>query len=327
MQRITLFERQRIQSGIRVGLSNRAIARSLKRPHSAINYEIKFHSRNRKEYIASTAERIAIQKQQGKQRKKLEKESSKELLKYVVDGLREYWSPEQIAEKTKRIPIGGISISHEAIYQYIYDGKGQFEQLYSYLRRAKRHRQKKQNRKYRKVKIPDRVSIHLRPEEVQKKTIAGHWETDTIESKRGTSGGLCVMYERKMQLVRINKIPNKTAEQTEIAITKAIDSLPSHLFKSITFDNGSETVNHVNLRKYFDLDTYHCDPYASWQKGGVENINGLIRQFIPKKTDISILPDSFIQYIQQKLNNRPRKNLNYLSPNQALAIFTGQIYT
>lgn len=325
MQRITNFERQIIQSGIRTGKSNRQIARSLNRTHSCINYEIKAHARCRQEYVASTAERIAAQKQKGKQRKKLEKEEAQDLRKYVIDGLKEYWSPEQIAEKTKKNPINGFSISYETIYQYLYTGEGQFEQLYPFLRRARRKRQKKRGRKHKRSKIPERVSIHERPPEIDARTVFGHWESDTVESKRGTPGGLCVSYERTIQLVRIAKIPDKSAEQTEIAITKAIDSLPAHLFKSITFDNGSETVNHVNLRKEFGLDTYHCDPFASWQKGGVENINGLIRQFIPKKTDISLLPDSFIQYIQDKLNNRPRKQLNYLSPNQALKQFIGQI--
>lgn len=324
MQKITYFERQIIQSGVRVGKSNRAIARSLNRPHSTINYEINNHSRIRKKYNAKTAQRITYQRQRKKQQKKLEKECNSDLRKHVILNIREGLSPEQISGELKEFKlIEGKTISYEAIYQYIYNGTGKYEQLYQYLRRSHRKKQKKQSRKHKKSTIPSRISIHLRPESINNKTSVGHWESDSIESKRGTKGGLCVMYERKLQFVRINKIINKTAEETEFAISKVIDSLPTHLFKSITFDNGSETVNHVNLRNNFELDTYHCDPYASWQKGGVENINGLIRQYIPKKTDISLIPDSVIQYIENKLNNRPRKNLNYLSPSKALQIHLG----
>ena len=128
-----------------------------------------------------------------------------------------------------------------------------------------------------------------------------------------------MQYERKAQLLRINKVGNKTEEETEEAIRKSIDSLPENLFKSITFDNGKESATHTKLRKDYNLKTYHCDPYASWQKGGVENINGLIRQYLPKHTSFSKLIDSDVYIIQEKLNNRPRKSLNYLTPNQVIA--------
>ena len=119
-------------------------------------------------------------------------------------------------------------------------------------------------------------------------------------------------------LARCHKVADKTADETEQAMRKSIDSLPLPLWKSVTFDNGGEAATHVNLRNDYDLQTYFCDAYASWQKGGVENLNGLIRQYIPKRTDISQLTDEQIYGIQERLNNRPRKSLHYLTPNQAL---------
>ena len=120
-------------------------------------------------------------------------------------------------------------------------------------------------------------------------------------------------------LCRLRKLKNKEAEETENAITSSIESLPNELWKSITRDNGLENVRHLNTLNTFNVQSYFCDAYASWQKGGVENLNKLIRQYLPKKTDIAKISNDDIYVIQEKLNNRPRKSLNYLTPNEVIA--------
>jgi len=133
-----------------------------------------------------------------------------------------------------------------------------------------------------------------------------------------------VQYERKSQLARLHKITDKSAPETTEAIRDSIGPLPQYLWQSITFDNGLEGASHCQLKNDYQLKTYFGDAYAAWQKGGVENLNGLIRQSIPKGSDISKLTDDQIYAIQEKLNNRPRKSLNYLTPNQVIDQETGQ---
>jgi len=309
--------------GLRTGKKVRAIARSLRRDHRVIQREINRNKGNHSPYTAIVAQRICEERQEGKNRKKLEKSENADLKKYVIDQMRkEDWSPEQIAGILKEQPppeANCKTISHESIYQYIYEGEGRYEYLYPHLRKGRSKRQRKCGRKSDKVAIPSRISIHERPQKINKKKEYGHWESDTLESERKCKENMSVQYERKAQLLRMNKVKDKTARETEEAIRKSIDSLPENLFKSMTFDNGKESATHTKLRKDYNLKTYHCDPYASWQKGGVENINGLIRQYLPKHTNFSKLTDKDVYTIQEKLNNRPRKSLNYLTPNQVIA--------
>lgn len=134
-----------------------------------------------------------------------------------------------------------------------------------------------------------------------------------------------MQYERKSMLVRLHLVMNRSAEETREAIMRSIESLPVELWKSLTFDNGGEGVCHVNLRRDFNLDTYFCDPFASWQKGGVENVNGLIRQYLPRTTNVSVLTDGDIHEVQERLNNRPRKSLDYLTPNEVIREQSGAL--
>ena len=150
------------------------------------------------------------------------------------------------------------------------------------------------------------------------KTTCGHWESDTVVCRKQKTA-LSVQYERKTQLLRLHKVRDRSAEATEDALRDTIASLPQQAFRSITFDNGGEGSCHVRIRDDYGIQTFFCDAYASWQKGGVENINGLLRQYIPKDADLSRMTDEDISTIQEMLNNRPRKSLNYLTPDQAIA--------
>lgn len=214
-------------------------------------------------------------------------------------------------EKRKR------TISRESIYHYIYHRDGRYEGLHKYLRQGQPKRRSLPSRKRAKLSLPERVSIHLRPEYVAERKRYGDWESDSmIFSKQKTI--LSVQSERKSKLIRMHKAPNKSADETKEAIVKTAESVPKELFLTLTFDNGTEGAKHTELRTEYGVKTYFCDPFASWQKGGAEHANKLIRQYLPRNTDLSKLTDRDIHEIQEKLNNRPRKCLNYLFANEVI---------
>lgn len=313
---ITFYERQIIEFRLKGKWSIRQIARYLKRDHSVVIREIKRNSRLNGKYSAEYAQAKADKLAHKTNIRLLN--SNPYLRLYVIKSIQDdQLSPEQIAGRLKEFPppvLKGITISHESIYQWIYSEQ---KWLYRYLRRKKRaKRQERFSRKTRvKNTIPERISIHERPPAIDKKTRIGDWESDSMKfSKQKTA--LSVQYERKSMLARITKVINLGKDETYRAITESIDSLPQYLWNSITFDNGGEAARHAELRKNYNIGTYFCDSYKSWQKGGVENLNGLIRQYLPRKTNLDILTQSDIYIIQEKLNNRPRKALNFLTPNE-----------
>lgn len=320
MSNLTFYDRSRIEWYLhfkRISLRN--IAKYISRDVSVISREIKRNKPQFSPYSAELAQKTADRMLAHNTIKKLNKDS--QLLDYVIKKLKDDWSPQQIAGRLLTNPPPELRkkrICLETIYQYIYDGGTDYggKLLYKYLRKKKSFRQKHYSRKPKKVMITDRTSIHTRPQEINLKTVYGHWESDSMVCKNRKP--LSVQFERKAMLVRINKLLNFKPQSTNEAIAKTIDSLPPYLVKSITFDNGFENVKHYQLKEEFDLETYFCDPYASWQKGGVENINGLIRQYLPRKTNLDDISDEQIYMIQEKLNNRPRKSLNYMSPNEII---------
>jgi len=323
MQHITYYERQIIETKLRRGKSKRAIARYLERDHRVVAREINRNSGEVLPYTAISAQRIAIRHERERRRKKLEKDE--DLKNHVISELRKDISPEQIAGTLAKHPpahLKGKALCHETIYQYVYAGEGRYEYLYPHLRKGRPKRRKQKARKPQKITIPERISIHRRPREVTLKKRFGHWESDTVLCKKQKQV-LSVQYERKSQLVRLYRAADRSAQATEQALRNTIASLPQYLFRTMTFDNGGEGACHTKIRNDYGIDTYFCDAYASWQKGGVENINGLIRQYIPKNANLKEMADEEIHVIQEKLNNRPRKRLNYLTPNQVIAAEVG----
>lgn len=312
------YKERRIIESFRIEKKGfREIGRVLGRDHTVIQREVTRNSGNYLPYSADRAQLYADKRLLGKRKRLLEE--NEDLRNFVVSKLKEEWSPDQIAgylKEQEHKPPG--LISHESIYQYIYSNEGRQERLYKYLRTHRAKRRKWGSRKTGKINIPERISIHKRSEVINNRQRYGDWETDTVESKRGGRNHLSVQYERKSQLCRIHRIVDKTAKETKEAIIKSIDSLPLYLFLTLTYDNGTEGVEHVYIRDEFNIETYFCDEYASWQKGGVENLNKLIRQYFPKKTDFSKITDEEIYAVQEKLNNRPRKKLNYKTPNQVI---------
>lgn len=312
---LKLYDREKLEYWLRTKQSLRAIARIMGRDHSVLVRELKRNADgNRKRYRADIAQK-AFDKRRHKQHKgKLDK--FPELKERVLEGLKNEWSPDVIAGKLK-ISKAKQTISHESIYHYIYNKSDRHEKLFQYLRQAQSRRHKLHSRKKCKISIPERVSIHLRPGYVDERKRYGDWESDSvIFSKQKTI--LSVQSERKSKLIRMHKAPNKSAAETKEALIKTAESVPKEIFLTITFDNGTEGVQHTAIKKEYGVDTYFCDPFASWQKGGVENANKLIRHYLPRTTDLSQVTDRDIYEIQEKLNNRPRKCLNYKSPNEII---------
>ncbi len=304
-------------------MSLRAIGRALERSHSVISYEIKVNKGDHMKYDADRAQYYHEQRQLRKGNKgKIERNEA--LKQYIIERLiLDQLSPEQIAGRLKRFHKQTIGyVCHETIYEFIYSDEQIKQRYFVHLRRHRPKRIKWHSRKKNKRStIKERVSIHQRPQEVNEKVEPGHWESDSMIFSQ-QKGILSVQVERVTKLARLTKCANKGAEQTKEALIKTVDSVPDIYVKSITFDNGTENAKHMDLNKMFQIKTYFCDPYCSWQKGLVENTNMLIRQYLPLNTPIDKLTDDQIQEIEDKLNNRPRKSLNYLTPNETFQLLT-----
>lgn len=315
MSNLKLCDREKIEFYLRCKQGIREIGRLVHRDHGVISREVRRNG-GASDYDAKLAQKLADKRLAHNTKRKLDKDSS--LKQYVVKQLREDWSPKVVAGRLKKHPppeLKGKRISHESIYQYIYTGEGRYEQLYEHLRRGQPRRHQLHTRTASKTTIAERKSIHLRPEEINDRSEPGHWETDSMICKKQREI-ISVQYERKIKLVRIHKLPNKTAPETRDALIKTIESLQPGAVKSMTFDNGTEGALHMTIRDNWNVDTYFCDPYCSWQKGGVENENGIIRYYIPKDANLSKLTDHDIYIIQEKLNDRPRESLDFRTPNE-----------
>lgn len=315
MGRLTEYDRERIEYYFRLGFSGRAIAKQIGRHHSVVERELARNRSPHLKYEATKASYFSARRAKKTNKRKLLK--SEALREYVTARLADGWSPEQIAGRLKAAPPEGLeklTVSHEAIYQFVYREE---PWLYHKLRRKQPVRYQKCSRRKNKASIPERVSIHDRPEEIDQRVEIGHFESDTVQC-RGKKQVLSVQYERVTQLVRVHKIQGFNATETKEALKQTIESLPDRFVRSITFDNGTEGAQHVEVRKEYGLHTYFCDTYAAWQKGGVENMNGLLRQYLPRRTDLTQVTREQVYEIQEKLNNRPRKKLNYKTPNEKL---------
>jgi IS30 family transposase len=325
-QPLTLYERERIEIFIRGKWTLRRIARNLFRDHSVIVRELARNTDKDGVYRAASAQ-LRASKRTGRPRKK-KLDVDEDLKNYVIKKLINGWSPQIISGRLKNRPnsqMVGSYVCHETIYQYIYKGEGRFMGLYQYLVRKHKKRLRRFDRKPRKNSgILYTTPIKYRSKEINNREEIGHWESDSIVSKK-SKPALSVQEERTTRLIRITKLDNMSAEETEMAIKLQIEILSPDFFKSITFDRGSEGANHWKLRMEYDLDTYHCDPYCSYQKGGVENSNGLIRRYFPKGTDFSLITRQQIYDVQKTLNSRPRKVLGYKTSSEVWEELTGQV--
>lgn len=230
----------------------------------------------------------------------------------VVIHLLEKWSPEQISGWLKN---EGFEISHERIYQFIREDKAVGGDLYKNLRQSSKKRRKKYGSKATtRGQIKDRVPIEKRPKVVDRKKRVGDWEGDSVVS-RNNSSSLVTLVDRKTKVILIERVSDRTAVTVETAIKGAMLPYKDHSH-TMTFDNGKEFSNHKEISEVLDIDVYFAAPYCSWQRGLNENTNGLIRQYFPKKTDFRKINDDDVFRVQEALNNRPRKSLNYQTPKE-----------
>lgn len=319
---LSLYEREQIFVYKRQGKKITEIARLIGRNHGSVSRELK---RNAKAhplmsgYVGLLAhEQARIRKSKSGQRDRLKDERVRD---YVQRQMKIGWTPEIIAHKVSEV-FGGLSISHEAIYQYIYSDWNEGIQ-YLPRKHAKRFI-KGYKRRQNSCPIPNRVSIEHRPAAINDRIEAGHWESDTIESDQSRVV-INVTKERVSRFVKITRLENKTAALTTQTLIHHLGSLPPHLRKSITYDNGSENYHHDKVNAAIHTRSYFCLPYHSWEKGAVEQVNGLIRRFIPKKTDLALFSQEQLDQVEYLLNHRPRKCLNYKTPQEVFLQLSGAL--
>ena len=311
--KLTTPERDQIALLFASGSSLRAIARTLSRSVSTISEEIRRNSVDG-QYRSIAANYFSRERNLRSRRKNALKDP--DIYNYVIGKLRCGWSPEQIAGRLKRQSHGKTILCHETIYRYIYSEDGKKDSLHEYLVRHHYKRQRWHGRYVYRRGIANRVSIHLRPEEANSRREFGHWEGDVVEGK-AHCGGIQTLLERKTRLYLARLIPEIDSEYGVKAQSTIFKSVPSLARKSVTFDNGRENCNHQKLRQEFNLDTYFCDPHCAWQRGSNENHNGVLRRYIPKKTDLRPVIQLELDAIIDEINSRPRKCLEYATPKEA----------
>ena len=291
------------------------IAKVINKSKSTISRELKRNSDQRNKTYKYDLAQKKYEKRQKEKPKKIKLTS--ELKKYIEEKIKEDLSPEQIYGESKLKDIE--CVSHETIYQYIWTNKKQGGVLYKHLRRHGRRYRKRGHLKDNRGIIKDRVSIDQRPPEVDEKQRFGDFEIDTIIGKNH-NGAILTINDRKTSFVKIKKLTGKNAKELAEQTIKILMPI-KHLIHTITGDNGKEFAEHKQIAEALNIDFYFAHPYHSWERGANENTNGLLRQYIPKSTDFKNITDEEIMIIQNKLNNRPRKKLNYFSPLEFIDIF------
>ena len=306
-EQLSQEERYQIHAYKQAGLSNIEVAKKLKRNKSTIGREI---SRNtgRRGYRPKQAQELSEERHRNKEK---QIRFTEEIHDFAVCLLLDKWSPEQISGWLSKEKI--CSISHQKIYEFVREDKDNGGDLYKTLRQSNKKRRKRYGSKSTtRGQIKDRVPITERPSVVEKKNRIGDWEGDTVVGK-DHKGFIVTLVERKSKTTLIEKVKDKSEKTVTKAVIKALRPYKSKTH-TITFDNGKEFAGHKEIAKALDADVYFAKPYASYERGLNENTNGLIRQWAPKKTDFRDLEDDFFDEVQDALNERPRKTLNYETP-------------
>ena len=319
--RLSLEEREEISRGLAAGDSIRAIAESLGRSPSTVCREVNANG-GRKRYRALVADRAACRRALRPKRAKLAE--CRRLRGVVERKLEARWSPQQISAwlASEYPDRPEMQVSHETIYQSLFvQSRGALrKELHSCLRTGRAMRRAKADTKGNvgQGQLRNMVMISERPAEVKDRAVPGHWEGDLIFGKKMTSIGTLV--ERHSRYVILLKLPNgHGAEAVRKAMTKRILTLPAQLRRSITWDQGKEMAEHVRFTVETGVQVYFCDPKSPWQRGSNENTNGLLRQYLPKSSDLSQATQRELDAIARSLNTRPRQTLGWMTPSQAFA--------
>jgi IS30 family transposase len=316
---LTFQEREDISRGIACGSSIRAIAKGLDRAASTVSREVARHG-GRPHYRASEADLQAWESALRPQTCLLATHTT--LREIVASKLILDWSPEQISAWLKlQYPNNeSMRVSHETIYRSLFiQARGVLKkELIQHLRSQRRIRRSRHSRDrgHHSGQIIDAISIRERPAEVEDRAIPGHWEGDLLGGTQNSH--IATLVERHSRFVMLVKVPSKDTATVVAALSQHVRQLPATLRRSLTWDRGLEMAQHLSFTVATDVKVYFCDPQSPWQRGSNENTNGLLRQYLPKKTDLSSYSQSDLDQIALRLNQRPRKTLGFETPESRL---------
>jgi len=318
--RLSLGEREEIRAGLERDESFTAIAWRLGRAVSTVSREVAANG-GRSDYRAWRAhERAARQAR----RPKSPKLTHGPLVAQVTAWLEEWWSPEEIAHRLRmEFPDDPMMwVSHETIYQSLFvQGRGELRRELHRCLRTGRARRRPRGPRAKRGDIPGKVMISERPAEVEDRAVPGHWEGDLLVGTTNRSA-VGTLVERTTRYVLLLHLPDgREAEKVNDAMARAMATLPDELRRTITWDQGKEMSSHAQFTVDTGIQVYFCDPHSPWQRGSNENTNGLLRQYMPKGTDLSVHSAEDLARIAQSLNNRPRKTLGYMKPSEKLTEF------
>ena len=297
--KLKLVDRLEIKILLDKGYGYREIARSMGRSPNTLSHEVKTNG-GRDKYNPYLADQYARTRRKDTRREWSKIEHNTDLKTHIIEGLQSGWNPDEIAGAMKREKKHWYA-SKTAIYEWLWSVYGQQYCIHLY---SGRYHKKKHEKKTERVMIPNRIGLEDRPLGADNRTRYGHWENDTIVSRKGCSGGLSVGSERKSRLITAQKVISMSTTEHMCVIQKQIQRYKT---LSITFDNGIENKQHQSL----GVPTFFCEPYSSWQKGGVENANKMIRQYFPKGTNFRKVSQKRIDEVVDIINNKPRKILGY----------------
>jgi IS30 family transposase len=313
-------EREEISRGLGAGRSFRVIGRDLERDVATISREVNA-SGGRDDYRAWVGERRAYAQAARPKRAKLA--ANQALRAYVESKLELEWSPEQISEHLVRDFRDDLEmrVSHETIYQSIYvQGRGALrKELHRQLRTGRSQRKPHARTGETRGRIPDMINISLRPAEIEDRAVPGHWEGDLIIGAYSRSA-IGTLVERTTRFVALLWLPDgHGAHDVLDALLRQVPALPAQLVRSLTWDQGTEMELHKKLTIATGIAVYFADPHSPWQRGSNENTNGLLRQYFPKSTDLSVHTQADLDAVAARLNGRPRKTLGYMTPSEKVA--------
>ena len=305
-KQLTPEERYGLKAYMQAGFSISQIAKELMVHKTTLYREIKRNT-GRRGYRPKQANMKALERRHYSKKKS---RLTTDLIARIVYLLRLDLSPEQISGYLKN--NHNINISHETIYQYVLTNKAKGGDLYKHLRHSSKRRKKRYGSNSKRGQIPGRVSIDDRPEIVDLKARIGDWETDTVIGKNH-KGALVTAVERKSKFTCIRYVPNKRADLVAKALIDMLSPFQDKVH-TITNDNGKEFAQHLEISKALKANVYFAHPYHSWERGLNENTNGLIRQYFPKNYSFDNITKDDVIFVQNRLNMRPRKSLNYKTP-------------
>jgi IS30 family transposase len=319
LRTLTLAEREDISRGIAGGSSLRQIAKGLQRAVSTVSREVARHG-GRPQYRANEADHQAWESAWRPKTCLLARHGP--LRELVASKLLLDWSPEQISGwlKNQYPQDGSLRVSHETIYRSLFiQARGVLKQeLVKHLRSQRRIRRSRHAglRGQSRGQIVDAISIRERPAEIEDRAVPGHWEGDLLSGAHNSH--VATLVERRSRFVMLVKVPSKDTATVVAALSQHVRQLPATLRRSLTWDRGLEMAQHQSFTVATDVKVYFCDPQSPWQRGSNENTNGLLRQYLPKKADLSGYSQSELDQIALRLNQRPRKTLGFETPESRL---------